>query len=100
MGHLFLVVGNSGSGKDTLIREVQKRFPKNLIIKFFKMQKPTIDYLLRKIPLSLHSGMQKYCDRVNNGQLSIDLKLPKFKMRHFILNAIKEKLIREGILTE
>ena len=31
MNHLFLVVGNSGSGKDSLIREVQKRYPSNKI---------------------------------------------------------------------
>ena len=31
MNHIFLVVGNSGAGKDTLIREVQKRFPTNKI---------------------------------------------------------------------
>lgn len=30
MGKLFLIVGNSGSGKDSLISEVQKHFPNNL----------------------------------------------------------------------
>lgn len=31
MNHIFLVVGNSGSGKDSLIREVQKRYPSDKI---------------------------------------------------------------------
>lgn len=30
MGKLFLIIGNSGSGKDSLIWEVQKNFPKGL----------------------------------------------------------------------
>ncbi|MHA1839677.1 MAG: hypothetical protein ACTSYO_06955 [Candidatus Ranarchaeia archaeon] len=30
MSHLFLVVGNSGSGKDSLITEVKKKYPKGL----------------------------------------------------------------------
>jgi len=30
MSNLFLIVGNSGSGKDSLIKEVQKHFPKHL----------------------------------------------------------------------